>query len=86
MVWRPLWLFMHVDRCICHDVTFAELKVMSEREGLDLAGLRARTGCGSGCGLCEPYIRRMLETGITRLPLLSPQEAARIMVESHRKP
>jgi NAD(P)H-nitrite reductase large subunit len=30
--------------------------------GADLNGLRAATGCTMGCGLCEPYIERALET------------------------
>jgi bacterioferritin-associated ferredoxin len=77
---------MHVDRCICHAVTFAELKEISDRDGLDFAGLRARTGCCRGCGLCEPYIRLMLCTGRTSFPVLSPQEIARIMAEALKPP
>jgi len=77
---------MHVDRCVCHDISFAELKAIAERDGLDFTGLRARTGCGRGCGLCEPYVRLMLRTGRTSFPVLSPDEAARIMAEGMNRP
>ncbi len=60
-----------VDRCVCFDVTFAEMKShLAERDdgastqpnaALDI--LRARFGCGRGCPLCVPYIRAMLTTG-----------------------
>lgn len=72
---------MSVDRCVCHDVSFTFLKELSRREGLDFAGLRRRTGCGSGCGLCEPYIRLMLSTGGVAVPVLSAEEVARIMAD-----
>ena len=32
---------------------------------LDLESLMDRTGCGAQCGLCRPYLRRMLQTGET---------------------
>jgi bacterioferritin-associated ferredoxin len=61
---------MGVDRCVCHGVTFAELKRIARRTGAGMEGLQARTGCGRGCGLCIPYIRIMLETGRTDLPVI----------------
>lgn len=51
-----------ITRCVCHDVTFAELRALADRTGGDLADLSRRTGCGTSCGLCIPYIRLMLET------------------------
>jgi bacterioferritin-associated ferredoxin len=33
--------------------------------GWNLETLIAETGCGAQCGLCRPYLRRMLETGQT---------------------
>lgn len=62
---------MPVTRCVCHDVTFAELKELSAIIGPDLDALAARTGCGTGCGTCVPYIQLMLRTGRTELPVLS---------------
>lgn len=63
-----------VDRCVCFDVSFAELKTHADRTGCDLDGLTARFGCGRGCALCVPYIRRMLRTGRTSFEVFPPQE------------
>lgn len=73
---------MAVDRCICHNVTFAELKKLADGGVRDLDELSNRTGCGTGCGMCIPYIRVMLATGIPDLPVLSTQQADSI-VASH---
>jgi bacterioferritin-associated ferredoxin len=61
-----------VTRCVCHAITFAELHALAQRIGPDLPALARLTGCGTSCGLCVPYIRLMLETGRTRLPILPP--------------
>jgi bacterioferritin-associated ferredoxin len=34
-------------------------------DALDMDGVTKRFGCGSCCGVCRPYIERMLETGET---------------------
>jgi NAD(P)H-nitrite reductase large subunit len=62
-----------VDRCVCHDVTFSEILGLHGR-GLDLEAIRARTHCSTSCGLCGPYIRASLATGITRFPVMSDAE------------
>lgn len=69
---------MAVDRCVCFDVPFTELKDYAQRHGCGLNGLRDRFGCGRGCALCVPYIRTMLETGQTSFPVLdSPNQRTR---------
>lgn len=68
-----------VDRCVCQNITLTELKRLREAEGLDLRGLIGRTGCCRGCGLCEPYVRLMIETGRTSFAVLSPAELADAM-------
>lgn len=75
---------MTVDRCVCREKSFAELKSLAEREGLDFESLRDRTGCGASCGLCEPYVRLMLRSGRTSFPLLSEGEARRVCEEGRR--
>ena len=67
-----------IDRCVCFEVTFEQLKRCADDEGLALDELQQRFGCGRGCGLCLPYIRRMLETGQTCFhePLLDPTPPA----------
>jgi bacterioferritin-associated ferredoxin len=54
-----------IDRCVCYDRTFAELKSAIGGDAVDLAEITKRFGCGSCCGVCRPYIERMLETGET---------------------
>lgn len=56
---------VEVTRCLCRNVTFAHLLPQARGEGWDLGELIRRTGCGAGCGLCRPYLRRMLATGET---------------------
>ncbi len=61
-----------VDRCVCFDVSFRELKAYVDETGCDREGLTARFGCGRGCAMCVPYIERMLETGRTSFDLIAP--------------
>ncbi len=57
---------MPVDRCICHQISFSEIKRISEERGLQsVEELRVEKVCSTNCKLCEPYIRKMLETGET---------------------
>lgn len=55
-----------VDRCVCANVTFAEMQSHLAREGGDIDSLRRMLGCGGGCAMCVPYIRAMLATGRVR--------------------
>lgn len=52
-----------IDRCVCCDRRFSGLLVEARSRGWDLNALVAATGCGERCGLCRPYLERMLETG-----------------------
>ena len=54
-----------IDRCICRGVPFAELLPRARAAGWTLDALIRETGCGGQCGLCRPYLRRMLATGET---------------------
>ena len=54
-----------IDRCICRGVPFARLLPLATEAHWSLADLVRETGCGGQCGLCRPYLRRMLETGQT---------------------
>ena len=65
-----------VDRCICRNRSFADLLPEARTCGWDLAALMAATGCGAQCGLCRPYLRRMLATGETVFHELLPVEPA----------
>lgn len=59
-----------VDRCVCQNITFAELKEIALRLGNDLESLLSETGCGEGCGMCRPYIEQMLKTGEIEFPVI----------------
>lgn len=61
---------MLVSRCICTDTAFDQLLPPARAAGWDLAALGAATGAGTRCGLCRPYLRRMLRTGETEFPEL----------------
>ena len=57
---------MHIDRCYCFQKTFAELKERAEATGArTVEALQAQILFGQQCGLCHPYVRRMLRTGKT---------------------
>lgn len=75
---------MLVTRCVCSGDTFVRLKAVARDEGLSFDELRARTGCASGCGLCEPYIRLMLQTGRTRFPPATEGELAAMLAHAER--
>lgn len=65
---------MRVDRCVCWDQTFDELLKIARSELLSFDQVVDRTGCCTGCTTCEPYVKRMLRTGETVFPVLSPRE------------
>lgn len=62
---------MAVNRCVCHEITFARLIDMARRDDMTLADLQKATGCGTGCGTCVPYIEIALKSGIADLPILN---------------
>lgn len=54
-----------ISRCICRNTEFATLLPLARERNWDLFQLMGETGCGAQCGLCRPYLRRMLRTGET---------------------
>lgn len=63
-----------IDRCICRNQSFAELLPLARSGSWSLAELIRNTGCGGQCGLCRPYLRRMLGTGETAFDHLLPPD------------
>lgn len=57
-------------------VQFADLLPQAHAHVWDLDQLVAETGCGAQCGMCRPYLRSMLDNGVTVfhsiLPALDP--------------
>jgi bacterioferritin-associated ferredoxin len=57
---------MPVDRCICHQITFEEIRRIAEERGLEtVEEIQAEKLSSTNCRLCQPYIEEMLETGQT---------------------
>ncbi|MCS7083231.1 MAG: (2Fe-2S)-binding protein [Bacteroidetes bacterium] len=67
-----------VDRCVCHDRTFAELWQIVQTYGArSIAELQRHVAFGYRCRLCHPYVVRMLQTGQTRFPVMDPSQEER---------
>ena len=67
----PIFPQKPVRACLCYPHTFAELKNLAEQNHWQaVADITAAVGCGSGCGLCRPYLALMLETGETAFDIL----------------
>jgi bacterioferritin-associated ferredoxin len=65
-----------VSRCICRNTVFADLLPRARASSWTLADLMRETGCGAQCGLCRPYLKRMLQTGETEFyQLLSADDS-----------
>ncbi len=60
-----------IDRCVCFQVRFTALNRLAVASGAatlpDLQNVAEAAGTpfGQRCGLCHPYVRRMLATGKT---------------------
>ena len=63
-----------VSRCICRGIAFNDLLPRAREAGWNLEDLMRETGCGAQCGLCRPYLRKMLSTGQTAFYQLLPPE------------
>jgi len=67
----PLLPQKPVRACLCYPHSFAELKnLAAQNHWQTVADITAAVGCGSGCGLCRPYLALMLETGDTAFDIL----------------
>jgi len=67
-----------VDRCVCHDVTFAELVRLQRESGATFLEIVERTNATTGCGLCYWYVRAALASGETRFAVLADEALERI--------
>lgn len=74
-----------VTHCLCRNVSFADLLRLAAAENLAIDQLKERTGCCTGCTMCEPYVRLALATGRTQLPVLDDAACQRIMTNSDSK-
>lgn len=72
---------MRVTRCVCRGLSFATLLADARASGLTLDQIMDSTGCGTGCGLCLPYLLKALRTGDAEQEVLSAAEFDRLMTE-----
>lgn len=58
---------MQIDRCTCHDRTFADVLKLADYHGTtqDFEGTLKLSNCGKNCSVCHAYIRETLRTGRT---------------------
>lgn len=57
---------MPVDRCICHDISFTEIKKIAIEKGyISIEEIQKAGVSSTSCKMCEPYVKLMLETGKT---------------------
>lgn len=57
---------LRIDRCLCFGRTFAEMRATADATGAQsVPELQEHMLFGQKCGLCHPYVRRMLRTGQT---------------------
>lgn len=52
-----------VERCVCFDRSFTELLAVADRTGATtVEALQEEVEFGLACRICNPYVRRMLQT------------------------
>ncbi len=72
---------MAVNRCMCRGTTFAQVKRCAEESGATYEEVIEMTGCGEGCGLCLPYIKLVLLSGLVDLPVLTPEVYKKLIAQ-----
>lgn len=66
---------MKIDRCYCFQKRFADLKAVAEETGaVTVQEVQQHVEFGHNCGLCHPYVRRMLRTGQTSFDRIIREE------------
>ena len=64
-----------VRACLCYPHTFEAIKALAAlRQWSTVREITDVLGCGSGCGLCRPYLTLLLQTGETAFAVLPAQE------------
>lgn len=55
-----------IDRCICYNLSFLLILEMARTQNLSSVEEIQKTGICNKCCLCSPYIKKSLETGLTK--------------------
>ncbi|MBX7150807.1 (2Fe-2S)-binding protein [bacterium] len=62
---------MKVNRCVCENLTFEEMKKVVDRFHCKTVGeLQTRIKFGVNCRLCLPYVEKMIATGETHFDII----------------
>ena len=73
-----------VRSCICFDVSFERIQKAADNSERGLLEAHRKTGCGGRCGLCLPYIKLMLMTGRTTLPVMWTEQFTKLGINPGR--
>lgn len=66
---------MSVNRCVCFNVSFEKLKEIVEKYDCStVEELQEHIDFGLGCGMCCPYVEKMLNTGQIEFNLLDAED------------
>ena len=66
-----------VNRCVCFNKRFVELKKIARRkEASTFSQLQQHAVFGRNCQRCRPYVNKMLATGETVFDVMDEAEAA----------
>lgn len=67
---------MKIDRCVCFNVTFAQLHGIRQETGANsVFELQGHALFGHKCQMCHVYVKAMLQTGQTVFTALLADEA-----------
>lgn len=72
-----------VNRCSCYEVPFWEVAALAKR-GYTFEQICEATRCCQSCGACEPYVRLVISSGATDLPVLSVEQQNAIMADAKK--
>ena len=60
-----------VRACLCFPRAFKDLLLLARSHNwLAVEEITDSTGCGGGCGICRPYLEKMLATGETEFEVI----------------
>jgi bacterioferritin-associated ferredoxin len=66
---------MQIDRCICYNVKFADVKKIMDDNGFNtLEEVQSVIDVSKNCKLCRPYLEKMLQTGETEFNYIIEKE------------
>lgn len=66
---------MLIDRCVCYNVKFAEIKKIMDDNGFTtIEEVQSLIDVSKNCKLCRPYIEKMMETGETEFNYIIEKE------------